>query len=123
MTAIVYVLAVFLFVIAFAATGLAHSCKRVLATTNSTLNILTDRNLDDEAKERVVQQAALQMLKQSILIAFKGAIVTGIAILPFWAADLIALATWEDTTKFALRSDVLAGTTLIGMAAWFVWKR
>lgn len=119
----IYVLAVLLFALAFTLTHLPQSFGQVMATIRQALMVIADNQIDDSAKERAAQQAALKLLKQSTLIVSKGAITVASALLPFWMANALSLKPWEETIEFALRWDVLGITTFVMLVAWLIWRR
>lgn len=121
MMGIVYVLAVLLFAAVFTITRLPQSCSKALAIARQAMEVMADRKLDDDAKEHATQQAALNMLKQGGLITLKTAMTIAATLLPLWLADVMALSSWEDTSQFALRWDVLLITTIVMLAAWLAW--
>ena len=84
---------------------------------------LTNPDLDDHAKEKIARSASWIMLKTGVAITLKGAFIIAITFLPFWLAHTLEIRTWEETTAFALRWDVLIATTLVALGIWFIWRR
>ena len=123
MIAAVFVSGVFLFTLAFVFTGLPRTIRVVTGTATAAVQKLKDRNLDEEAKERVARESGLALLAQSGLILVKAALTLVFTVLPFWAADRVGIAAWADTTAFALRLDVLAVTTVIMVTGAILWRR
>ena len=120
---IVYVLAVLLFALVFTLTRLPRNCTQALVIAEQAMSVITDRNLDDEAKESATQQAALKMLKQGGLITIKAVITLAATVLPVFVADAMALSSWQNTSEFAMRWDVLLVTTVVMLTAWWIWRR
>jgi hypothetical protein len=96
---------------------------QVLDTLRTALNVLADRAADDATKERATQRAAIGLLRQTVVIALKGAATVAVALLPAWGADALDLVSWEDTMAFSLRGDVLSVTTVALIGIWFVSSR
>lgn len=110
--AMVYVLAVALFCLSFYYTRTVGTCRQVLSIARESTNVLTDGNLDDLAKENAIKKSAVNMVKQCFVLFFKLFIVLGATVLPLWLADVLQLAALDDTSRFALRWDVLLITTI-----------
>jgi hypothetical protein len=45
------------------------------------------------------------------------------ALFPLWVAAALGLASLDESLGFASRWDVLAITTLLVVAIWFLWRR
>ena len=123
LVASVYLVGVALFVAAFVITGLPKSFGQVTEQARHATNTLTNPDLDDYAKEQAARSASWRMLKIGIVIALKGALTVSIALLPFWLAHTLEIKNWEETSAFALRWDVLIGTTVAALGIWFIWRR
>jgi hypothetical protein len=121
--AAVYLTGVALFVAAFVMTGLPKSFEQVMGQARQTTNTLMDPGLDDHAKEQAARSASWIMLKTGVAITVKGALTAAVAVFPFWLAHALEIRTWKETTGFALRWDVLVGTTLAALGIWFIWRR
>lgn len=63
------------------------------------------------------------MLKNFVSLVIRGALTLAAAILPIWIADYYKIATWNETSAFALRWDVLLITTLVLFLLIFLWNR
>lgn len=119
----VYLIAVLLFVVVFAATRLTDSFGLVMRTSHEAMRVLGDATADDSVKERAARTAGLALLRQAVVITVKGVLAVAAAALPFWIADLLALESWEVTMAFALRWDVLVITLVAGVLIWYVLRR
>lgn len=119
----IYLLGVALFVAAFVLTGLPKSFASVMEQASETTSTLRNPALDDHTKERAARSASWIMLKIGVAITVKGAVTVAIAILPFWLAHALDIRTWEETTEFALRWDVLVVTTLAAVGIWYILRR
>lgn len=119
----VYLAGVILFVAAFVMTGLPRSFGDVMKQARQATGSLTNPNLDDHAKEKIARSASLVMLKSGLAITLKGMLTVAVTLFPFWMAHTLGIKSWEETTGFALRWDVLIGTTLAALGIWFIWRR
>jgi hypothetical protein len=119
----IYVIAVVLFVTAFVMTGMPKSFAQVMDQARKTTSLLTNPEIDDYAKELAARSASWLMLKTGVVIAVKGAFTLALTLLPFWLADTLEVRSWNETTGFALRWDVLVGTTLAAIGIGFIWRR
>lgn len=123
MVVVVYLTGVLLFVIVFSRTRLATSFGEVSKVANAAIAVFKDPQLDDDAKERMARQASLSLFRKAFDIVLKAALTLASAIAPFWAADALNLAPWQETIAFASRWDVLIVTTVVMIGAWLAWRR
>ena len=119
----VYLLGVVLFVAAFVLTGLPESFGQVMQQARQAVSTLTNPDLDDDAKEQAARSASLAMLKSGIMITVKGALTVAVTLCPFWLAHVLEISSWQETSEFALRWDVLIGTTVAALGIWYIWRR
>ena len=113
MVFITYCLAVVLFCVAFYFTKLLPTCSRIIVMAQQAVTTITDNSLDDDAKEKAAKAAAVRIFRNSFLLLFKIVITLGVAVSPIWLADVTGLASFPETSEFALRLDVLLITTII----------
>ena len=123
MILLIYGLAVILFCLSFYYTHLAKTCSEIVTIAKEAVTTVSDRSLDDAAKEKATQDAAINMLKNSFVLLFKIFITFALTLLPIWLADIAELADFDATSKFALRIDVLVITTIVAMATVFIWRK
>ena len=119
---IIYSLSVILFCAAFYFTKLIITCNKVIEDSQDAIRIVSNKNLDDHAKEKLIQAAAIKMLKASFTLLFKILITLVLATIPLWIADVANVAPLSQTSEYALRIDVLVITTLIITALVFLYK-
>jgi hypothetical protein len=120
---LVYVLAVVLFVLVLVATRLVGRFDRVMTTSREAIRLLRDGAQDDAFKERAARRAGLTLMRQGLLVGLMAALSLLAAGVPFWVADVLALAPLQATTAFALRWDVLIVTLLAGTLIWYLRHR
>ena len=69
--------------------------------------------MDDLEKEKTVQRCAVEMVKQSVALFVKLAVIMLVTVLPVWLASLLGWADIKTVGRFALRVDVLLITTAV----------
>jgi len=111
--ATVYILIVLLFCLAFYLVKIIKTCHQVLVIANNAIDVFTDNNLDDHAKEIEIQKSALRMVKCCCILLMKVVATLIIAALPLWLASQMRLVTPVDISNFALHWDVLIITTVV----------
>lgn len=119
----VYCLAVILFCAAFYFAKLVATCQQVISIAQTATKTIVSKELDDEAKEKATQEAAVSMIKAAFVLAIKLAIVIGLTVLPLWAADYAGLASLNATIEFSLRLDVLLITTVFVAAVVIMGRK
>lgn len=117
-----YILAVTLFTLTFFYLKLNNNFYLVLNTSRCALTTLNNKQLADIEKETEIQKAALNLFKQAAIILLKSAVIITITMIPFWLADTFEIASWEETTTFSLRADVLIYTIVTMSASVFIYK-
>ena len=123
MVMLIYCLAVLFFCLAFYFTKVIKTCNQIIDISRQSVATITDKNLDDAAKEKATQAAAINMLKNGFSLLAKLMITLGLTVLPLWLADVAGLATSSETSKFAMRLDVLLITTIIVTAIVFIGRK
>jgi hypothetical protein len=119
----IYTLAVVLFSLSFFLLKILHTCRQIIAITLSAIEVMANHLLDDQQKQNKIQQSALGMLIQFLVLLVKGILVLGSVLLPFYAADYFSLVSIETSSKFAMRVDVILMTTIAALAVYFLWKK
>ena len=77
------------------------------------MTIIRDDSLDDLAKEKAIQKAAINMIKQTLILFSKLVIVAMVSVSPVIIADSLSLIMLENFNRFVLRLDVLLITTVV----------
>ena len=103
--------------------GLIPKTAEVLARTRESIAVLKDPQLDDDSKERHMQQNAIVLFKLLGLLLLGSAIalITPFAII--WLADIAGLLSLDSSIDMLLRWDFLLGATVIGFAAYYGLRR
>lgn len=108
------------FVLVFLASDLVGKSKRVFAISNQAMSVMRDPALDDEAREKAVQQASIQLFGSFFGLAFRFAAAIAGATLPLWLADLSGWIPFAESIAFLSRIDVLVITTGVMLALWWM---
>ncbi len=103
--------------------GLIPKTAEVLARTRESIAVLKDPQLDDDSKERHMQQNAIVLFKLLglLLLGSAVALLTPFAII--WLADITGLLSLDSSIDMLLRWDFLLGATVIGFAAYYGLRR
>ena len=103
--------------------GLIPKTAEVLARTRESIAVLKDPQLDDDSKERHMQQNAIVLFKLLglLLLGSAVALLTPFAII--WLADIAGLLSLNSSIEMLLRWDFLLGATVIGFAAYYGLRR
>lgn len=110
------------FVLVFLASDLVGKSKQVFEISNQAMAAMRDPALDDEAREKAVQKASIQLFGSFFGLAFRFAAAIAGAVLPLWIADLSGWIPLADSFAFLSRIDVLVGTTVMMLALWWVGR-
>jgi len=111
------------FVAAFHFSGLIGRARSAVATVSQTVAVISEKSLDDEEKERLVQRAALQMFGQFALITVTAAVVLLVPGAIIWIGDLIGLASVAAVSRFLLSWEVILGATALILAVVWLARR
>jgi len=85
--------------------------------------VISSPDLDDAAKEKATQLAAVSMLKLNVVLIIKISIILCAAVAPILVADLLGYVTIEQVSSFSLRLDVLLITTVVVLTSIYVGKK
>lgn len=123
MTIIFYSFALILFCIVFKYSNIKANVYRAIDTTKESASIIIDKRLNDQAKEKKIQKAAIKMIKLAFLITLKATACIITATIPLWIADSLKLVLLSEITVFALRIDVLMITTFLLIGGTYATKK
>ena len=76
--------------------------------------------LADDEKERLVQHAAVRLMKRFVAISLLGAAVLAVPVLVLLGLDALAVAPFQAAVGLSLRWEVIAGTSLAAVVVWLV---
>ena len=105
--------------------GVVSSAKGAIATTRGAVQAMRDRELDEVARERVVQKAAIRLVVASGSLILRTLVALVAAFVPILAADWGGIAPQAAILTFMGRWDVILIATVVvtlgfvvGMRAW-----
>lgn len=116
-----------LVVIAFAVLahyiGLARWTGEVMVHSRQAAAVLQDNSLDDLAKEKAMQVAAIQLFKLLGLLIMGSLTAVSLPIGAIWLADTGGLLSFDDVLAMLVRWEFLLAATVIGCTVFFVLHR
>jgi len=111
------------FVAAFQSSGLVARARGVIATTHAALQVMTNKSLSDDEKERRVRSASRSLLAAFFTIALRFGLVIAAPALILWGADALGLAPSAAVMAFLLTWPALAGFSVMAVLAFAVLPR
>lgn len=123
MIALTAISSVIVFILTLWISGLAQAGYRVLATVRDSVAIMRDASIDDERREKKLQQSSLQLFRAFFSILIRSALVFLLSLLPIFISSLLGLAEIEDVIRYLSRWDFIIITTVIICACYAVWTR
>lgn len=119
----VYLITIVLFCLAFSLTRIVETAIESIDISRQAIKMMSATDLNDLAKEKFVQKAAIRMMKNCGFLVAKGCFTVMVVALFIWLADLTRLASMEEVSQFALRLDVLVVTSVgMTLSAVFLQK-
>lgn len=86
--------------------------------------VIAEKAVDDDQKERIIQQAAVRLFGQFSVITLIAILVLAVPGAVMWAGDLIGLAPFAAVSDFLLSWEVITGATVVILGtAWLVRRR
>ena len=114
---------VVVFIGALWAFGVARVGAGALTTTQGAITVMRDASLNDEAREKAVRRASLQLMGAFASILVRGALTLMASILPLWLASLAGLAETEEVMHFLSRWDVIVIASVVSTVGFVIWMR
>ncbi|MEM8698821.1 MAG: hypothetical protein AAGF44_06590 [Pseudomonadota bacterium] len=106
-------LAIAAFAAAFHVSGIIDHVMRASRTAREAGAVMSDKTLDDEVKEKRVQQASLGLFASFGQIFLRSLAVLALPGLILWGADAAGLVTFQEIEDFFLSWEVIIGTTIL----------
>lgn len=116
-------LAIAAFLVGFQAFGIVPTAARIVTMARAAGQVMSDKSLTDEVKEKEIQKAALSMLGGAFSIFFRVAATLLLTVLPVYLLSWIGLAPAEAVFGFLARIDVIIGATVIVGGGLWLWSR
>ena len=127
MTAVVSLVSIFFFLIAFWLAHIVPVAAGALSTAQGAIGVMRDPAFDDEAREKAVQRAAVQLIGAFVSILLRSVATFAAALAPIYAADFLDVAPSETVIAFLARWDVILGASVIMSALFYakvrLWPR
>ena len=117
------ILSIGVFICALHLFGVVRVASGVLVTAQDAFTVLRDNSIDDRAREKEIQHAALKLLGAFISILIRSMLTFLASFAPIWLASLMGLVKIEDVTRYLSRWDVIVITTVLIVAGYVVWIR
>lgn len=111
------------FMLLFWLTGIVGVAREAIATARSALQTMRAPELDDDARERAVQSAALRMLKLSASLILRSLLALAAAAVPILGADWLGLVPARESLAFMERWDVILIASLVMIAGYIAVRR
>jgi hypothetical protein len=118
-----FVLAVFV-VVGFAVTierlHLPARAREVGQHSTASLDVLRDDSLDDAAKEEALQDRSRHLFRLLGILMGGSALALGLPLGIVWLLGQVEIGSFGGTLAVLQRIDFLAGTTVVGLLAYFL---
>lgn len=114
---------VLLFLAAFHRLGVVGVARRAIGTTGEAMRAMRDPGLDELARERAVQAAALRVLGAAGGLILRSLAALAVAFLPVLAADLAGLAERGAALAFMERWEVILAASLLVTLGYLIIGR
>jgi hypothetical protein len=111
------------FVLLVRAFGLIAKCGDVLDLVQSSLGVLREPSLDDDARERALQSHAKRLFALFFLLTAGAALALALPAALIWVLDALGLVSFDAVVDMTLSWQFLLATTLVGTAAWWLMRR
>jgi hypothetical protein len=111
------------FVALVKAFGLVRKCGEVLALARSSLAVLRNPALDDDAKESALQSNAMKLFSLFVLLTGGAALALALPAGLIWILDVLHIVSLRAVLETTLSWQFLLASTLIGVVAWHLMHR
>ena len=113
MTILVTALSVLAFIAAFEFLGLMPKAQEAIAVSRRAAGVMADASLDEAAKEKAAQAAAIELMKGFFGLVLRIAGILAAAYVPIFLADVTGLLPESEALAFMLRLDVILVTSVL----------
>ena len=103
--------------------GLVRKCGHVFDLVRSSLAVLRDPSLDDDAKEGAMQRHAVRLFSLFVALTLGAALALALPAGVIWMLDVLRLVSLRAVIEVTLSWQFLLGTTLLGVLAWRLMRR
>ena len=123
MLVLITAVSILCFMIAFWLVGIVPVAREAIATVRTAMASMRDPALDDLAREKAAQSAALRMIRFSGALILRSLLALAAAAVPIFAADALGLAPAERSLAFMARWDVILVASVAVLALYFALRR
>mgnify|MGYP000055978571 CR=1 FL=1 len=123
MIALTAIASIFVFVFALSISGVVQVANRVLATVRESVAAMRDSNLDDEKREKMVQQASIKLFSYFFSILIRSTLVFLFSFMPICISSLFNLAEINEVIHYLARWDVIVIATILIVIGYVGWVR
>jgi hypothetical protein len=114
---------VILFIILVYMVGLVRHAREVIAVSRSSMTVLSDASVDDDAKEKALQKSAIRLFSLLVLMLVGTAISLVAPIGVVWLLDLFGIVSLDAVLAILARWDFIVIASLVGVAAYVALER
>ena len=116
-------LAILGFLIGFQLSGVVPTAGRIVALAKRAGQVMRDKDLTDEDKEKEIQKSALAMMGGAVSIFLRVAFTLILTVLPVYLLSWVGLAAAGDVFSFLARIDVIIGATVVVGGGLWLWSK
>lgn len=122
MTLAAVVLAGVAFLVALRLSRLERFAVDALASFRNAMAAMRNDALADDEKERIVQQAAVRLMRYFATITLISAAVLAAPVGVLLAFDALGVASIQATLDLSLRWDVIVGASVAAVVVWLILR-
>ncbi|MBE9640957.1 sulfotransferase [Salipiger mangrovisoli] len=94
--------------------------REISSTSTAGVTAMLDSSLDDDAKERIVRDAGLQLIKLSGQVGWRILLALAAVGVPVVAAGIVGLVPQEDSLGILMRADFIVVVSVLAIGLGFV---
>jgi hypothetical protein len=106
------------FVVLVKVFGLLGKCSEVLDLARTSLAVLRNPSLDDDAKESVLQSNAVKLFSLFLLLTAGAALALMLPTGLIWVLDRLQVVSLRAVLETTLSWQFLLASTVVGVVAW-----
>jgi hypothetical protein len=114
---------VILFIILIYLVGLVRHAREVIAISRSSMTVLRDASLDDDAKQKAFQKNSIRLFILLVLMLVGTAISLVAPIGVVWLFDRFGIVSLDAVLAILARWDFIVIASLVGVAAYVALER
>ncbi len=111
------------FLLVFWLADIVSTAKRAIATTRNAMQAIRDPALDDLARERAVQGAAIQLVVTSGSLILRSLLALAASFMPILGSDWAGIVPQAEMLAFMERWDVIVVATVVVTLGYVVGLR